>query len=292
MKKILKQIFYEAQFNPLLHLIPDELYLKIHTKITFGYWPNLNEPKLFNEKIHWLKLHNRNPEYIKYVDKYEVKRIVSEKIGSQYIVPTLGIWNTFDEIDFSSLPNQFVLKCTHDSGSVVIVKNKNNFDKKSARKKIKKAMSHNYFWLGREWAYKNVKPRIIAEKFISDFESEDLKDYKFFCFDGKVKLIQVDYDRFIEHKRNLYTPEWECIDAFIEYPSHPEIKIPKPDKLNQMISIAEKLSENIAFVRIDLYNPHDKIYFGEMTFYHEAGFGLIRPKEFELKLGEYITCVQ
>lgn len=292
MRHFLSKLFYKAQFCHLLRLIPDCLYLKIHTLISLGYWPDLKNPKLFNEKLQWLKLHDRNPLYTKLVDKYEVKNIVSEKIGDEYIIPTLAVWNTFDEIDFDTLPDKFVLKCTHDSGGVVIVKDKQSLNLKNVEKKINECMSLNYYWLGREWAYKNVKPRIIAEEYIEPEGSGDLRDYKFFCFNGKVMLIQVDFDRFSEHKRNIYDTKWNYIPAFIHYPTHPEIKISCPENLDEMILIAEKLSHKIPFLRVDLYNVNGHIYFGELTFYHGSGFEIIRPESFEYQLGEYIECIK
>ena len=166
-------------------VIPDEPYIRLKYRWAFGKWPDLKNPTTYNEKVNWLKLHDRKPIYTRMVDKYEVKEIVAEKIGEQYIIPTYGVWDSFDQIDFEMLPDQFVLKGTHDGGSIVICKGKNKFDKTAAKNKLSAALKENYYWHGREWPYKNVKPRIIAEAYMEDKETEELRDYKFFCFNGK-----------------------------------------------------------------------------------------------------------
>jgi hypothetical protein len=249
---------------------------------------NLKEPKTFNEKIQWLKLHDRRQEYTQLVDKYEVKKIVAEKIGEQYIIPTLGVWNHFDEINFDALPNQFVLKCTHDSGSIVIVKDKAQLNKAEARKILEEGLGRNYYYSGREWPYKNVKPRIIAEKYMIDESGIELKDYKVFNFDGVPKFIQVDFGRFTEHKRNLYTLDWEYIDAAIKFPNDREEIIEKPEKLEEMLFLSKKLSYGMPHVRTDFYSINDRIYFGELTFYHGSGFEKFTPDRFGEVVGSYL----
>ena len=271
----------------------DELYLKIIYFLTFGKWLDLKHPEsllTFNEKIQWLKLHNDTALFTKMVDKYEVREIIHEKLGDGYMFPLLGVWDSFDEIDFSSLPEQFVLKPTHDSGSIVFCRNRKTFDKDAARRKLSRALKRNYYWQGREMPYKNVKPRLIAEPLMTDNdEKSDLKDYKIFCFNGIVKMIQVDYDRFTNHHRNLYTPDWKLIDAFILYPNDPKHDIPAPEVLPQMLDIASRLSRGFPFVRIDLYVIKDKIYFGEFTFHHGGGLERIRPREFNRTMGNWIV---
>lgn len=177
-------------------LLSDEKYLKIVYFLRTGKHLNLEHPKTFNEKIQWLKLHNTSDECTRSVDKYEVRQLIADKIGEEYLIPILGCWNRFEEIDFNQLPNQFVLKCTHDSGSVVICKDKSAFDIRSAKVKLEKAMKHNFFWTGREYPYKNVKPRIICEKLMKDEKSEDLVDYKFLCFNGQPKILFYASERF------------------------------------------------------------------------------------------------
>lgn len=171
-----------------IYRMDDKEYLKILYEIVMGKRLELDNPQTFNEKLQWLKLYDRNDEYTKMVDKYEVKKYVEDKIGKQYIIPTLGVWDRFEDIDFDKLPNKFVLKCTHDSGGVVICKDKNLFDRKLAQKKINKNLKENFFWQSREWPYKNVKPRIIAEEFLENKSKEEIVDYKYYCFDGKPKV--------------------------------------------------------------------------------------------------------
>jgi hypothetical protein len=279
--------------NKLTYCIKsDETYLKIIYFLTFGKWLDFEHPEkftTFNEKIQWLKLNSNTPLHTQMVDKYEVRDIIQKKLGEGFTFPLLGVWNSFDEIDFSKLPEQFVLKPTHDSGSIVFCRDRKTFNLAAARKKLTKALKRNYYWLGRETPYKNVKPRLIAEPLMTDnTEKTDLKDYKLFCFDGEVKIIQVDYDRFTNHHRNLYTPEWQLIDAFIMYPNDPTHIIPPPEALPRMLEIASKLSKGFPFIRIDLYVINQKIYFGEFTFFHGGGLERIRPREYNNIMGSWI----
>lgn len=270
----------------------DEKFLKKKYYLTTGEKLDLDHPKTFNEKLQWLKLHDRKPIYTTMVDKYAAKEYVAKKVGEQYIIPTLGVYRHFDEIDFQKLPHQFVLKCTHDSGGIVIVKDKAKMDKRAARKRLENSLKRNYYYQGREWPYKNVPPRIIAEKYMVDESGMELKDYKFFCFNGEPKLVQVDFGRFDVHKRNLYTPEWEYIDASIKFPNDPTIQIPRPAKLEKMLEIAAVLSEGIAQVRVDLYSIRDEIYFGELTMYHGGGMEKFTPEELGIKMGTWIKLPQ
>ena len=275
-------------------LIPndsDEKYLKHRYCFSTGQKLNLESPKTFNEKIQWLKLHDRNPIYTQMVDKYEVKEIVGRIIGKQYIIPNLGVWDNFESIDYEQLPNQFVLKTTHDSGGVVIVKDKQNFDVNKTHRVIKKSLSRNYYYSGREWPYKNVKPRIIAEKYMTDESGFELKDYKVFVFGGKPYCIQVDYDRFINHKRNFYSTSWEYLPFTTRYPTDSEHKIECPACLETMLALSKQLAQfldNPAFIRTDFYINGSDVYFGEITFYHGSGFEKFYPEEYGLKLGELI----
>ena len=190
-------------------IVPDKLYLKYKFYKKMKKQLNLDNPQTFNEKLQWLKLYDRNPEYTRMVDKYEVKKYVAEKIGEEYIIPTLGVWNKFEDIDFEELPNQFVLKCTHDSGGVVICKDKSTFDFNAANKKLTHCLKRNYFWKGREWPYKNIKPRIIAEQYIA----EDLVDYKFMCFSGEVKCSFICTNRFSTQGLHVtfFDREWNLL---------------------------------------------------------------------------------
>lgn len=281
-------MFKKLVYN-LSKFVPDRVFLKILFRKYTGNELNLKNPRTFNEKLQWLKLYNHNPLYTNLVDKYEVKRYVSDLIGEEYIIPTLGVWKSFDEIDFENLPQQFVLKCTHDSGGIVIVQDKSKFDKEAAKKKIEKCLKDNFYYKGREWPYKNVHPKIIAEKYMVDESGTELKDYKFFSFNGKVKMIQVDYDRYVFHKRNLYTTNWEYIDETIQYPTDRNHIIAKPIKLEKMIELVEILSEGIPHVRVDFYSIGEKIYFGEMTFFHGSGFEKFSSRELEYTMGDWIS---
>ncbi len=224
----------------------------------------------------------------KMVDKYEVKHYVADKIGEEYIIPTLGVWDSFEDIDFEKLPNQFVLKTTHDSGGVIIVRDKSKLDRKEAREKLIRSIKHDFYQTSKEWPYKHVVRRIIAEKYMVDESGYELKDYKIFCFNGLPKLIQVDFGRFSEHKRNIYSTDWEYLGFSSLYPTDPNIKIRRPKKLDSMLNIAKKLSKGMPHVRIDLYLIYDQIYFGELTFYHESGFGKFKPEKWDTILGEWI----
>ncbi len=281
--------YYPYFLSKVASLIKDdETYLKLKWRLRFGEPLNLDSPRTFNEKLQWLKLHDHRPEYTRMVDKYEAKKYVAEKLGEEYIIPTLGVWDRFDDIDFDSLPNQFVLKCTHDSGGLVICKDKSTLDMEATRKKLEKYLKRNYYMQSREWPYKNVKPRIIAEKYMEEKGEGELKDYKIFNFDGKAKVIQVDYGRFTKHMRNLYSTQWDYIEAAICFPTDPNHKIPKPEKLDEMLALAEKLSAGIPHVRTDFYYIDDKIYFGELTFYHGSGMETFVPEEYGFTMGEYL----
>lgn len=279
-------VFYCTRMIP-----SDQLYIKLVYFLTFGKWLDLDHPEkltTFNEKIQWLKIHNDTSEFTRRADKLAARQVVGEILGEGHTFPLLGVWEHFDDIDFEQLPEQFVLKPTHDSGSIVFCRDKKTFDKLHAGKKLEAALRRNYYWLGREHPYKDIPPRLIAEPLMSDEGETQLKDYKLFCFDGQVKMIQVDFDRFTDHHRNLYTPEWELIDAFILYPNAPEKTIPKPEILQEMLSAASRLSQGFPFVRIDFYVIGRKLYFGEFTFHHEGGLGRIRPRAFNTTLGSWI----
>lgn len=254
--------------------ISDTLYLKLRYKQKMGYDLNLENPKSFNEKLQWLKLYDRKPIYTTMVDKYAVKEYVASIIGKQYIIPTLGVWDKFEDIDFDALPNQFVLKCTHDSGGLVICRDKSKLDKNAARKKINNSLKRNYYYAGREWPYKDVKPRIIAEKYMVDHSLSELRDYKFFCFNGVAKCYKVDFDRFVEHKANYFTSDGEIMN-FGEKVCPPDFnkELPIPKNLEKMKEFAEKLSSEQPFLRADFYDVDGKVYFGELTFFPDSGFG-------------------
>lgn len=265
----------------------DEKYLKRKYKACMGKELHLDSPQTYNEKLQWLKLHDRKPEYTMMVDKYAVKRYVADIIGEKYIIPTLGVWNHFEEIDFDKLPNQFVLKCTHDSGGIVICKDKNKLDLKSAKKKIEKCLKRNYYCSNREWPYKDVKPRIIAEEYMIDESGYELKDYKFFCFNGEPKMMFIATDRGSDTKFDFYDMEFNHLPFTNGHPNANK-QIKKPKNYSTMIALSAKLSFGIPHVRVDFYNINGKIYFGELTFFHWSGLVPFEPEEWDYKLGDWL----
>ena len=271
-------------------LIPDKAYLKLRFRADMGKKLNLKDPKTYNEKLQWIKLYDRNPLYTKLVDKYEVKPYVAERIGQEYIIPTLGVWDRVEDIDFESLPDRFVLKCTHDSGGLVICKDKSKLDVDAAKRKLNKSLKDNFFYVGREWPYKNVRPRILAETYMEDVETAELRDYKFFCFDGEVKAMFVATERQKqgeEVKFDFYDADYNHL-PFRQ--GHPNAKKPteKPATYEQMRSLAEKLSQGLPQVRVDLYEVNGKNYFGELTFFHHDGFVEFEPEEWDRIFGSWI----
>lgn len=285
---LLKKAISFLKNRELLDWLDDDTYLKLIYWQKIGKKLNLKNPTTFNEKLQWLKLHDHNAEYIKLVDKYEVKKIVKEIIGEEYIIPTLGVWENFEDIDFNQLPNQFVLKCTHDSGGIVICKNKSEFDLEYARKKINKSLNRNYYYHGREWPYKNVKPRIIAEQYMEETGEKELKDYKFMTFSGKVKCSFVCSERNTEGlKVDFFDLNWKRMPFTRHYPNSNKY-IEKPKNYDLMIKLSEKLAGNIPFVRVDFYEINGKIYFGEMTFYPGSGLEEFSPEEWDKKIGDMI----
>lgn len=271
--------------------ISDEKYVKKMFKVSLGRQLNLTQPTTFNEKLQWLKLYDRKTIYTKLVDKYLVREYVANKIGKEYLIPLLGVWDSPKEIDFNKLPNQFVLKCNHNSGlGMCICKNKNNLNPKKVQRELKKGLKQNYFLTGREWPYKNVKRRIIAEKFMSEKNGADLKDYKFFCFNGKVKFFKIDFDRFLDHRANYFNLNMEQL-PFGEQVCPPDYnkKLEIPSNIYKMIELAENLSKNIPFLRVDFYNLNGKIYFGELTFFPASGFGKFIPEDWDEKIGAWLV---
>jgi len=287
----IKQLFIKKikrTLSPIKKIIPDKLYIQRQYYRSTGEKLNLDNPVNFNQKLQWLKLYNRNKQYTKLADKYAVREYITEQIGEKYLVPLLGVWKRYEDINLDKLPKQFVLKCTHDSDSVVICKDKSTFDFISAKKKLKKCLKRNYYWAGREWVYKNIKPQIIAEQYMVDESGMELKDYKIFCFNGDPKIIQVDFDRFTNHKRNFYSIDWQYQSLEVNYPTCPEIKIKKPLLLDKMLELVGKLSKDIPHVRVDFYSIGEQLYFSEFTFYHGNGGEKFSPFEWNKKFGEWL----
>ena len=277
----------------LLNWINDEAYLKFLFRLKTGLNLNLAFPKTFNEKLQWLKLYNRNPLYTSLVDKYCVRAYVEKTIGSEYLIPLIGVYTKFDDIDFDELPSQFVIKCNHDSGGVFICKDKHNLKNKKYKSKVRaffaKKMRCNYYWPGREWPYLNVERKLIIEQYLEDGNNHELRDYKFFCFMGEPRIIQVDYNRFSGHLRKMFDLDWNCLPFTTGYPTDAEHEIDKPITLQKMISIAKQLArECIPFVRVDLYSIGEQVFFGEMTFYHGGGMERFSQEDWDYKLGDLI----
>lgn len=266
----------------------DEEYLKKLYKFRMGKELDLNNPETFNEKLQWLKIHNRNPLYTTMVDKYAVKKYVADKIGEKYIIPTLGVWDNVEDIAFNKLPKQFVLKCTHDSGGIVICKDKSVLDFNEAKKKLKKSLETNFFLKWREWPYKNVKRRIIAEEFLEDANANELVDYKVLCFNGEPKIVEVHKGRFNgQHTTDNYDIFWNKTDIEqYDLPKSDEI-MPKPAFLEEMLSLSKLLSKDLVHVRVDWYFANNRLYFGELTFFDGSGFNLFCGDADEL-LGSWI----
>lgn len=281
-----KKIFNFMKNRSLLNWIDDEKFLKINYKLKTGRNLNLEKPILFNEKMQWLKLYNRKPIYTKMVDKYEAKKYVAEKIGDEYIIKNLGVWDSFKDINWNNLPSKFVLKCTHDSGGVFICENKNLVNKKEIKKRINKALKSNFYNLGREWPYKNVVPKIIAEPFLEE-NDDDLKDYKIHCFNGKAKILLICSNRKKDVEYTYYDCDFNLLDLTEGgHKFNPNLKRPK--NLKKMIEIAELFSENIPFLRVDFYEINGKLYFGEFTFFTSSGFEFFEPEQWNETMGNWI----
>ncbi|MEE0041327.1 ATP-grasp fold amidoligase family protein [Catenibacterium sp.] len=284
------RIFDALNYRKMLNWLPDKVFLEAAFRARFGRKLNLNNPETFNEKLQWLKLYNRKPEYTKMVDKYLVRDYVKEKIGEEYLIPLLGVWDDPEKIDFDELPMQFVLKCNHNSGlGMCICKDKNSLDINKVKEELKKGINQNYYLTSREWPYKDVPRRIIAEKYMVDESGYELKDYKFYCFDGKVKLVMINSDRMSSEKTkaNYFDENYQPLDFVWGY-ENAEIPPQKPEKFEEMKYLAEKLSEGITHVRIDFYQTPSGIYFGEITFFDGSGFDAIEPIEWDYKIGSWL----
>lgn len=273
----------------------DEEFLSRTFKRQMGYDLDIEHPKTFNEKLQWLKLHDRNPVYTQMVDKYAVKDYIAQKIGEEYVIPTLGVYDTFDEIVFEKLPDQFVLKCTHDSGSIMICRDKKDFNIVKAKEVLQDRLKRNFYWIGREWPYRNVRPRIIAEMFMKDNKAEDLIDYKFYCFHGEPKFLYVSAGLENHATARISFYNLDLSEAVFQRSDYRHFdQLPKiPAHYQEMIEVARKLSEGIPFVRVDLYEINEKVYFSEFTFTPAAGWMPFESYKWDLELGELIdlSCV-
>lgn len=267
--------------------IDDEKYIKFIYFFCFWKKLNLNNPQTYSEKLQWIKLYDRRNIYTTIVDKYSVKEYVASIIGKEYIIPTIGVWDKFEDIDIEKLPDSFVLKCTHDSGGLVICKDKEKFDVSAARKKINKSLKRDYYLLGREWPYKNVKRRIIAEPYISDSKNQ-LNDYKFFCFNGKPRMLFIASDRGTDTRFDFFDMDFNHLSFEQGHPNSIK-KIQKPNGFDKMSLLASMLSKDFPEVRVDFYNVDGKILFGELTLFHFSGFVPFEPSKWDKKMGNWIT---
>lgn len=285
-----KYDFLAHALNRLVYVLPDKWYLFFRFKNRVGYWPHLNHPRTFNEKLQWLKLNDRHAEYTQMVDKIDAKKYVASIIGDKYIIPTLGVWNSVDEIEWDKLPNQFVIKVSSDSGGIVVCKDKQTLDIEKAKEKLTNGWGKNYYVHNKEYPYRDLTPRIIAEEYKEDESGYELRDYKIFCFNGEPKILFVASDRQKadeDTKFDFFDLNWNHLPFTNGHPNSKE-HIAKPKNFEEMLEIAKKLSVGIPQVRIDLYNCNGQIYFGEITFFHWSGMTAFEPVEWDFKLGKMI----
>lgn len=294
----IKKYLYDSEFRirintkmGIYNSMDDKNHIEKLFRASMDYNLDLHNPKTFNEKLQWLKLYNRRPEYTKMVDKYKVREYISEKIGEEYLIPLLGVWDDPDEIDFDLLPNKFVFKCNHNSGlGMTICKDKSKLDLKRIKSNLKKGLKQDYYLTGREWPYKNVPRKIICEKYMKDNNNDSLINYKFYCFNGQAKFIQVSYGLESKETSRLgyYDLNFNRMELYREDYKLPEKDPKRPNKLDEMISISNILSEDIPYVRVDLYEINEKVYFSELTFFPGSGFIKLTPKEWDYRLGRLI----
>lgn len=266
----------------------DSIYLKLLYRYKLGKKLDLKKPQTYNEKIQWMKVHYRNPLYTQLADKYGVREYISKKIGEEYLIPLIGVYDKFDDIDFDTLPDQFVIKCTHDSGGLVICRDKKQLDIKKAKAKIERCLKRDYFLNSREWVYSDIKPRIVIEKYMVDESGYELKDYKFFCFNGNAEVMFMATDRSGEEetKFDFFDMDFNHLDLRNGHPNSTR-KLEKPERFEEMAALAEKISEGLPHARVDLYNINGKLYFGEVTFFHWSGLKPFEPEKWDKIFGDW-----
>lgn len=287
-KKIIKDRELRLKIINLLAFIPNKPYLKMVYKIKTGKKLNLDDPKTFCDKLNWLKLNNIHPEYTDLVDKVKVREYVNNIMGRDMFFPLYGTWDHYSDIDFDKLPDKFVLKCNHDSASVNVIKDKSRMNHKELEKFYEGRLKINPYNMGREYPYKDVKPKIIAEKFMVPDGQNDINDYKFFCFDGKPELMFVATDRSEDCRFDFYDMDFNHLDIENIHPNSDK-PIAKPEKFEEMKELAAKLTQGFKFVRLDLYEINGEIYFGEYTFFHAGGFWPFYPEKYEKIFGDLIN---
>lgn len=289
-----KTKLYYVLLHKHLGFISDRSFIKRQYFLKTKNKLDLDNPQTYNEKLQWMKLYYRNPILPKLVDKYTVRDFVKNKIGGQYLIPLIGVYDNVDEIDFNKLPDEFIVKLNNGSSFNYICTNKTDKEIDKIKQRFRKWINVDYYMYGREWAYKNVENKIIIEELLKPSSGEPPKDFRFFCFGGEVKFISVDSDSVVnnvktsDYYRNLYNKHWELIDARIKYPNNPKLD-EKPERLDEMIHLAKRLSEEFPAVRVDFYYFDNKIYFGELTFYHGSGYQKIYPPEFSYTMGNWMN---
>ena len=274
--------------------LPDEEFLMRKYKAVMGRPLSLDKPRTFSEKLQWLKLHNRKPEYTVMVDKYLVREHIAKTVGEEYLIPLLGVWSDPDEIDFDALPDRFVLKCNHNSGlGMYICRDKSKMDTERVREELRRGLRQDYYLTGREWPYRDVPRRITAEAFLEDDECDELRDYKFFCFDGEPMFCQVISDRSTDERMDFFDMAWErapfsrTVAEGVPYPTA-DRPIPVPKTFETMKEAAATLSRGVPFLRVDFYEVNGRMYFGELTFFPASGFCPFTPDEWNDRLGDKI----
>ena len=305
MKKLLKagiKYLKSADYRFLIHsglgfynYMSDETYIKRKYSACMGRELNLKDPQTFNEKLQWLKLHDRKPEYTMMVDKYRVREYIADTIGEEYLIPLLGVWADPEDIDFDALPDQFVLKCNHNSGlGMCICKDKSKLDIPKVKRELKKSLKQDYYLAGREWPYKDVQKCIIAEAYMEDEDSDDLRDYKFYCFNGTPKFLYVS-ESLSDHDKariSFASMGWEKMSVkrsdYATFDTLPK----RPKNFELMVEFGKKLSAGIPFLRVDLYEINGAVYFGELTFFPGSGFTSLKPEEWDYRLGQWIDLSQ
>lgn len=288
--KHIVKVLYIKFTTSLSPLLPTRKYVKMLFRAYMGYKLDLKNPRTYNEKLQWLKVYYRDSKYTKMVDKVDAKDYVASIVGGKYIIPTLGVYNNANEIDFDKLPNQFVLKCTHDSGVIIICKDKSKLDVADAVKRLNKNLKRKYYCWSREWPYQNVKPRIIAEQYMEDESGYELKDYKFFCFNGEPKALFIASDRSKideETKFDFFDMDFNHLPFTNGHPNSSK-DVKKPKGFEEMKSLAAKLSNGIPHVRVDFYDINGSVYFGEMTFFHWSGLVAFEPVEWDYTFGNWL----
>lgn len=286
---VARKIYNFLNKYALLNILSDELHTKLKYRLKMGRSLNLNNPQTFTEKLSWLKLYDHDPRYLALVDKWDVMEHVANTIGSNYCVKKYGVWDSFDEIDFDALPDQFVLKSTNDSGSTVICKDKSTFDKAAAREKLNCSKKRSYYWYNREWQYKHLKHRILAEEYLTDASGDGLIDYKFFCFDGKPEFMFIATGRATGNTRfDFFDMDFQWIPVKQHYPNA-DVRPSKPAHFEEMKELAQKLSQGLKHVRVDFFLANDQVYFGELTFVHFGGYERFEPSQYDYEFGKLLT---